>query len=80
MLRLALLMLCLSACAPVIQKEYVNVELTHEPRPLLPKLTAQELACLDKVTYQKLFDRERLIVGYTKTLEALIESTVKHKE
>jgi hypothetical protein len=65
----------LSACTPVVQIEYVTTPLSHDVRPLLPKISAQELACLDKVTYQKLFDRQRLITSYARDLEVIIDST-----
>jgi hypothetical protein len=75
MLRLFLLSWALVACAPIIKKEYITTPLTHDQRPVLPKITAQELACLDKVTYQKLFDRQRLITEYAIDLESIIDST-----
>jgi len=71
-----LLTLMLVSCTPeIIKTEYVTTPLSHDARPILPKITAQELACLDKVTYQKLFDRQRLITTYAIDLEAIIDST-----
>jgi len=74
-MRIFLLCLMLVACTPAIQTEYITTPLSHDPRPLLPKITSQELACLDKVTYQKLFDRQRLIINYVIDIEAVVDST-----
>lgn len=64
-------------CTPVIQKEYITVQLKSEPRPVLPKIASEELMCLSQDTYQKLYDRQRLITGYAITLESIISSTNK---
>ena len=40
---LLLLSLVLTACEPVIQKEYISVELSHEPWPVLPRIKASEI-------------------------------------
>lgn len=74
-MRIFLISLMLVACTPVIQTQYITTQLSHDTRPMLPKITAQELACLDKLTYQKLFDRQRLISEYAINLEAIIDST-----
>jgi hypothetical protein len=74
-MRYLLLLLALTACTPVIQTEYVTQPLTHDPRPVLPKISAQELQCLSDETYQKLFDRQRLVVEYASSLEAILDST-----
>jgi hypothetical protein len=65
----------ISSCAPVIEKQYVTTELHHDPRPVLPKIAPAELQCLTQQTYQKLYDRQRLITDYAITLEAIIDST-----
>jgi hypothetical protein len=69
----------LISCTPVIETRYIIQPLTHEPRPVLPKIKASELECLSQDTYQKLADRQRLISSYAITLEAIIESTQPDK-
>lgn len=54
--------------------KYVTMPLYHEPRPVLPRVSAKELECLSKETYQKLFDRQRLIMDYTVILETIIDN------
>ena len=70
----------LGACTPEIQTRYITTELTHPPRPILPRVKAAEMKCPSKEAYQKLYDRQRLTVEYSVTLEAIIESTGKTKE
>ena len=70
---LILFSLLLAACAPEIQ--YRVLPLARPERPVLPKIKAQELTCIDQSTYQKLYDRQRLIKDYAIVLEAIIDST-----
>lgn len=59
--------------------KYVQAELTHDPRPVLPKITGKELECLSSSTYHRLYERQRLIVDYAETLETIIDSTGGNK-
>lgn len=70
---IAIIAATLLGCAPKI--EYVTVPLDRPERPVLPRISDAELRCLDKETYQKLFDRYRLVKEYAITLEAIIDST-----
>ncbi|WP_051911546.1 hypothetical protein [Methylomicrobium agile] len=66
----------LTGCVdPVIQKEFVTVELSRPARPVLPRVSGKELACLTQDAYQRLYDRQRAITDYAATLEAIIDST-----
>lgn len=66
-------LILLSGCSPIIQ--YVTVPLDRPERPALPRISDAELQCLDRQTYQKLYDRYRLVKEYAVTLEAIIDST-----
>jgi hypothetical protein len=81
-MRMLLFSACFAALAgcvdPVIQKEFVTVELSRPERPVLPKVSGNELSCLSRDTYQRLYDRQRAITDYAVTLEAIIDSTKKH--
>lgn len=57
------------------QPVYTQVELPLPPRPLLPSVTAADLACLPDDTYKRLVSRERAILDHTNILEAVIKST-----
>ena len=70
-----LLILLLCSCQPVIQKEFVTTELTRPNRPILPKVKATDLNCLSQDAYQRMYDRQRLVIEYAVTLEAIIDST-----
>lgn len=70
-----LLVLFLTACTPATQ--YVVVELHRPVRPVLPKIKASELQCLSQDSYQRLYDRQRLITEYALTMEKIIDSTKK---
>jgi hypothetical protein len=65
----------LTACEPRIQTVYLSQTLHRPPRPVLPRVKAQELECLAQPIYQRLYDRQRLIGDYAATLEAIIDST-----
>lgn len=71
---------CVSGCTPQIQTVYKVQPLHHPSRPILPKVKAGELQCLDQPTFQKLYDRQRLITDYAVTLESIIDSTVEPVE
>ena len=54
---------------------YVPMYLELEPRPVLPKITGQELSCLSESTYKNLYDREVLLKNHVEVLETTIKST-----
>lgn len=72
------LALTLTACDPVIQKEYIQVELNRPPHPTFRPVSNTELACLSLDTYQKLVDQVMSIEDYVKKTDAIIDCT--HKE
>ena len=65
-----------SGCAAV---RYVPAPLEAPPRPVLPRIEAERLQCLDDATYRALVERDRLRREYAERLEALIESTQEEK-
>jgi len=69
-----LLVLLLTGCTEI---QYIQHDLTGELRenPVLPKIKSSELMCLTNDTYQKLYDRERLIREDALTCRAIVEST-----
>ena len=69
-----------SGCAPEIQTVYITQPLHHPSRPVLPKIKAADLQCLNQNDYQKLYDRQRLITDYAIMLEAIIDSTIKEPD
>lgn len=83
-MRVLIFSLCfvaLTGCVDsVIQKEYITVELSRPERPVLPKVSGKELACLSPEAYQRLYDRQRLITDYAVELEARIDSTKKKNQ
>lgn len=70
-----IIVIIIAGCAPTVETVYVTNPLTRPERPVLPKISGQDLQCVSKDTYQKLYDRQRLIVEYAVTLEAIIDST-----
>jgi len=72
---LVLAMLILTACTPKVQMRYVTQPLSRPERPVLPHVKADELECLAKDSYQRLYDRQRLLREYALTLEAIIDTT-----
>lgn len=76
-LAVSVLVILLTGCEPVIQARYLKQELTRPERPVLPRIKADEIECLSQPTYQKLYDRQRLITDYAITLETIIDAT-KH--
>ena len=65
-----------SGCATV---RYVPAPLETPPRPILPRIEAERLQCIDDATYRALVERDRLRREYAERLEALIESTQEKK-
>ena len=72
-MRWLIFVLLLSGCESRV--EYLAYPLDRPERPLLPKIKADDLMCLKQETYQKLYDRQRLITDYAITLETIIDST-----
>lgn len=72
---IALAILAITACTPTIQTVFVPVELTRPPKPLLPKITADDLACNKPEAVQKIMDRDRILRNYSNLLITIIDST-----
>lgn len=70
---LILILVALSGCTPEVR--YVSVPIDRPERPVLPRISDEELKCLDKPTFQKLYDRYRLVKEYAIKLETIIDST-----
>lgn len=66
--------LLLAGCAPVVKTITLYPEITLTAKPLLPKVSAQDMACLSDETFKKLYDRQRLISDYANELELIINS------
>ena len=75
MKRLFLIAVLLAGCTPTIQTVYLPVELTKPPKPLVPRITAADLACNSQAVVQKIMDRDRIISDYANLLGAIIDST-----
>jgi hypothetical protein len=58
-----------------IETRYVTTQLSRPERPVLPKIKGSELQCVPQETYQKLYDRQRLITEYAIKLETIVDST-----
>jgi hypothetical protein len=71
---IAILVLIAPGCA-TIETRYVTTELSRPERPVLPKIKGSELQCVPQETYQKLYDRQRIITEYAVKLETIIDST-----
>jgi hypothetical protein len=72
-----LLALMLIGCQKHVEVQYVPVDLSMQlkHKPFLPKVFSGELQCLKQETYQKLYDRERLIKEDALSCRAIVEST-----
>lgn len=57
---------------------YIQEPLPLPPRPVLPALTAEDLACLPAEVYERLVRRDLLRRQYAEELEAIIRAT--HQE
>jgi hypothetical protein len=64
-----------AGCTPIVQTKYITQELHIDPKPVLPKVTGEELQCLSKDVYQRLYDRQRLLIEDDLVCRAIIEST-----
>jgi hypothetical protein len=64
-----------SACSTVPEVRYVTRPLTAPARPVLPRVSAEDMSCLTDQAYRKLVERERLRREYSEDLEAIIRST-----
>ncbi|TXH51231.1 MAG: hypothetical protein E6Q97_18890 [Desulfurellales bacterium] len=69
----ALCGLLLGCAAPRIEYRPVPAALIP-PKPVLPTITADELACLRDATYLKLAGRDRMLRQYADELRALVEA------
>lgn len=69
--------LLLAGCAPDVRVVPVPVDLTGRlpVRPVLPTVTAEEVACLTEPAYQRLYDRQRLLREYAEQCEAIVKAT-----
>jgi len=72
MMRVALLVLLLSACSQPLRQA---VPLERPERPLLPRLTSEDLQCLSTDAYLRLVARDTLRRQYAERLEIIIDST-----
>ena len=70
-----LIFLSLTGCAPNVQTVFLPFELTRPPKPLVPRITAGDLACNSKDVVQKIMDRDRIISDYANLLATIIDST-----
>lgn len=66
-----LIALLLTGCASKPSTFY----LTKPPRPILPTITAEELACLPDEVYRRVVTRDAMRRWYAESLEAVIDST-----
>jgi hypothetical protein len=62
-----------SGCAPEIR--YVTAPLPLPERPVLPRLTAEEMACLRPEVYERWVRRDLGRRQYCETLETIIRRT-----
>ena len=69
---------CVYRTPPKMEYVYVSVPLTHEPRPQLPKVGADELSCLSTETKNTLITRDTLMKNYMEQLEVTIDSTKRN--
>lgn len=63
-----------SGCAQP-EVRYITRPLDLPVRPILPGIKPAEFGCLDRDTYRRLVERERLRRNYAEELEAVIRST-----
>jgi hypothetical protein len=52
-----------------------DLTLLLPPRPVLPRIQETELRCLTQPTYDRLYERQRLVREYSETCEAIVRST-----
>ena len=64
--------LLLSGCAGDPPPRVVAPDLPTVPRPVLPKLTAEDLACLSEDAYSRVLERDIQRRQYAEKLEAVI--------
>jgi len=76
----AVVMIIAALCGPLIGCAGTRIEYRPiptaliPPKPQLPTITADDLACLRDATYLKLAGRDRMLRQYANELRALVES------
>lgn len=77
MIRAALLIAVVAAGCAEKEVAYLTtvVPLDRPARPVLPTVRRSELECIGDDAYQRLIERQSLISGYAKELEAIVDST-----
>jgi len=71
------LLLC-GGCAT--RTVYINTELPLPPEPVLPTITAENVACLNDETYEALVRREARLKGHIFVLRKIIEDNNRSAE
>jgi hypothetical protein len=74
LLALLAVVIVLPACSPATVR-YVSEPLSLPPPPVLPALTADDLACLSDDAYRRLVLRDMQRRQYAETLQAIIRAT-----
>ncbi len=76
---LVALILSLTGCQPgeIIYQPMPKIPVPM--RPILPKVTADELSCVDDATYAKLEMRQRLLMQYVDRLRVLLGEDGAHE-
>lgn len=72
---LVLLSAAMAGCVCQPEVRHIVEPLPLPSRPLLPALTADDLACLSDDAYRRLVERDMLRRHYAEELEAIIRST-----
>ncbi|MEJ1496343.1 MAG: hypothetical protein RPU13_07615 [Candidatus Sedimenticola sp. (ex Thyasira tokunagai)] len=70
----AILITAGSGCSSTPEVRYVAQPLPMPQRPLLPALSADDLACITNDAYYRLVQRNRLRREYAEELEAIIQA------
>lgn len=65
----------LAGCASQPEVRYVTEPLPLPARPVLPRLSAEDVACLSEDAYRRLVERDMGRRHYAEELEAVIRST-----
>ena len=65
----------LAGCTSAPEVRYIQEPLTLPPRPVLPRLSADDVQCLTADAYRRLVTRDMGRRQYAEELEAVIRST-----
>ncbi len=65
----------LVGCSVAPEIRYIQEPLTLPPRPVLPRLSADDVQCLTDDAYRRLVERDMYRRQYAEELEAIIRST-----